>query len=151
MKIKIDIDGTLEEDEIIIKCRRLEKNIQKIHEYVQDVLSAEAPIVFYDDEKEYYLNLEDILFFETEQNVVYAHTAEAVYKVKQRLYELEEILPGKFIRVSKSTILNVNMILSVTKNITSSSLVTFYKSHKQVYVSRLYFNDLRKRLSERRN
>ena len=44
--------------------------------------------------------------FETEEKVVYAHTKDDMFQVKYRLYELEEILPGYFMRISKSTILN---------------------------------------------
>jgi len=67
------------------------------------------------------------------------------------LYELEEMLPNNFVRVSKSTILNVNQIYSINRNLTSSSLVQFYKSYKQVYVSRNYNKILKQRLEERRN
>ncbi|WP_332525109.1 LytTR family DNA-binding domain-containing protein [Terrisporobacter sp.] len=42
---------------------------------------------------EYYISLSDILFFETEENTMSAHTIDNVYQVKYKLYELEEILP----------------------------------------------------------
>lgn len=71
--------------------------------------------------------------------------------IKYRLYELEEILPKYFVRVSKSTILNVNQVYSIDKNITSSSIIKFSKSYKQVYVSRNYYKILKQRLEERRN
>ena len=108
-------------------------------------------LIFYKNDTEYYLNINDILFFETSENSVEAHTEKEVYKIKYRLYELEEMLPNNFVRVSKSTILNVNQIYSINRNLTSSSLVQFYKSYKQVYVSRNYNKILKQRLEERRN
>ena len=62
------------------------------------------------DNIEYYISLNEVLFFETEENNVFAHTLENVYQVKYKLYELEKILPGNFMRVSKSSILNIDYI-----------------------------------------
>ena len=60
------------------------------------------------------------------------------------------MLPGFFMRVSKSTILNINGIYAITKNITASSIVQFERSHKQVFVSRNYYKALKQRLEEKR-
>lgn len=53
-------------------------------------------------------------------------------------------------RVSKSTILNLNHIYSITKNLTASSIVEFINTHKQVYISRYYYKPLKCRLEEKR-
>lgn len=82
--------------------------------------------------------------------MIYAHTLNEVYQVKYKLYELEEILPQNFIRISKSTILNINHIYSITRNITSASLVEFKNTHKKVYVSRGYYKVLKLKLLEKR-
>lgn len=150
MKIRIEIDENLEEDEVTIKCKEINQTIKRVQ---QSISSANLipKLIFYKNDTEYYLNINDILFFETSENSVEAHTEKEVYKIKYRLYELEEILPNNFVRVSKSTILNVNQIYSINRNLTSSSLVQFYKSYKQVYVSRNYNKILKQRLEERRN
>ena len=72
------------------------------------------------------------------------------YQVKYKLYELEEILPGHFMRVSKSTILNLQKIYALHKTISSPCLVEFANTSKQVYVSRHYYRPLRSRLEEKR-
>lgn len=150
MKVKIEIDRDLIEDEVIIRCQSLNDEIQRIERSIHDVKSKPR-IRFYQKDIEYYISLDEILFFETEGNLMIAHTRNDVYQVKRRLYELEELLPSYFIRVSKSTILNIHHIYSITKNITASSIVEFNKSHKQVYVSRMYYKILEQRLEERRN
>jgi DNA-binding LytR/AlgR family response regulator len=106
-------------------------------------------ITFYQKNQEYYFPTEEILFFETEGEHVNAHTAKDVYQIKYRLYELEQILPRFFVRTAKSTIVNVRQIYSITRSLTSSSLVQFAGSHKQVYASRYYYGELRRRLNER--
>lgn len=90
------------------------------------------------------------MFFETSGTSIHAHTSDNFYQVKNKLYELEKILPSNFIRVSKSTIINVKHIYSIEKNITSSSIVQFSNTHKQVYVSRNYYKLLKQRIDQSR-
>lgn len=149
MKIKIEIDDAADEEEVIIRCRKLTGNIRKIQQTLTE-LSKVPDIAFYKDNVEFFLDINDVLFFETSGNFIDAHTSDNVFQVKAKLYELEESLPSDFIRVAKSTILNVSHIYSIEKNITSSSIVKFFKSHKQVYVSRNYYKVLKQRMDERR-
>lgn len=150
MKVRIEVDRDLAENEIIIRCKNLNQEIQKIEQSIQDVATAPR-IRFYQKDVEYYISLDEVLFFETDGSMMMAHTKADVYQVKYRLYELEELLPSYFVRVAKSTILNIHHIYSISKNITASSIVEFNKSHKQVYVSRMYYKILEQRLAERRN
>ena len=150
MKLRIEITDNIEEDEIVIRCRELTDLITDIHNAINEKTSKIPEMVFYKDKEEYYFPLKNILFFETDNDTVFAHTATETYRTEFKLYELQKILPAQFIRISKSTIVNVKHILSISKNLASSSLVKFHKSHKQIYVSRLYYKDLKQRLSEER-
>ena len=133
MKIQIEFNPNIEEEIVTIQCKELNNKIQKIQQSIMQV-SNETNIVFYKDNVEYYIPIDNTLFFETSTNHIEAHTIDNVYKIKNKLYELEEILPNNFVRISKSTIINVNHIYSIERNLTSSSLVKFNKTHKQVYV-----------------
>ncbi|EEG72960.1 LytTR family DNA-binding domain-containing protein [[Clostridium] hylemonae] len=150
MKIRIEIEDNLKEAEIIIRSSVLSEEVQKIQKAVADVVSMEQRLVFYKGDTSYYLPLEEILFFETEDNEVYAHTRKEIYRTKYRLYELEEMLPGFFMRVSKSAILNTRKIYSMTKSLPASCTVEFQGTHKQAYVSRYYYKPLKDRLEEKR-
>ena len=151
MKVKIELDSALIEDEVIIRCAKVD---EKIHE-IQKIISASSKdhpkLNFYKEDKEYYIELGTILFFETSENRIDAHTITDVYQIKYRLYELENLLPPNFVRISKSTIINADKVLSITRNLTSFNLVEFYKTHKQVYVSRFYYKNLKNYLKDRRN
>lgn len=151
MKIRIELDDNLTEDEVIIRCSSLTKEVQDVQRAVSDMITEKRNFVFYKEDTEYYLPLESILFFETEEKGIRAHTVEDVFFTKYRLYELEEILPGHFMRVSKSTILNTNRVFSINRNLAASSIVEFQGTHKQVYVSRHYYKALKTKLEEKRN
>ena len=120
-----------------------------IQQALSEIVAGNQRFIFYKGETDYYMSLDEILFFETENGTINVHTADDVYQTKYKLYELEERLPGYFMRVSKSAILNVDKIYSMTKNL-STCLVQFTKSHKQVYVSRYYFKPLKEKLEEMR-
>jgi DNA-binding LytR/AlgR family response regulator len=149
VKIRIELVNDLTEDEVLIRCGRVDDTIQKIHQYILEQSQSGPKITFYKQNQEFYFPLDDILFFETEGEHIYAHTANDAYLIKYRLYELEQILPRNFVRAAKSTIVNIMQVYSITRNLTASSLVQFIDSHKQVYVSRLYYQELRRRLNER--
>ena len=150
MKIRIEVDENIKENEVIIRCNELEEEIKKIQKLLLEIASQNKQMIFYKGNTEYYISLENILFFETEESGISAHTVKDVYSVKYKLYELEDILPMNFLRISKSTILNTNHIYSITRNITSSSIVEFQHTHKKVFVSRHYYKILQLKLSEKR-
>ena len=151
MKIHIEIINDLEEDEVIIRCPRVDETIEKIHKYALEQSIRKSKIIFYKKNQEFYFLLEDVLFFETEGERIYAHTANDSYTVKYRLYELESILPRYFVRVAKSAIVNIMQVYSITRNLTASSLISFTDSHKHVYVSRSYYREFKSLLDERSN
>lgn len=109
-----------------------------------------AEIHLYRGNTEYYLTLDEILFFETDSDGINAHTRDNIYQTKYKLYELEELLPGSFMRISKSAIVNTSHIYSISRNLTASSVVAFADTHKQVYVSRYYYKPLINKLEEKR-
>ena len=150
MRIRIEVDEQIQENEIIVICNELNEDIRNIQKALSDILSKKKQITFYKENTEYFIPLDDILFFETEESNISAHTINDVYGVKYKLYELEEILPRNFLRVSKSTILNINHIYSITRNLTSASIVEFKHTYKKVFVSRHYYKVLQFKLLEKR-
>lgn len=150
MKIKIEIDESLPEDEVLIRCRGLTEQVTEIQKAVSEVVNTSQRFVFYRGNTEYYLALDEILFFETDGDGINAHTRDNIYQTKYKLYELEDLLPGCFMRISKSSIVNTNHIYSISRNLTASSVVAFSGTHKQVYVSRYYYKPLVNKLEEKR-
>ena len=147
MKLSIELtDGALE-DEVIIRCSHVDDSIHKLQEFVRSLNTPR--LTFYKDSKEFYLPLDDILFFETNGEQVFAHTPGDAFKVKLRLYELEEILPHPFVRAAKGTIVNTKRVYAIDRNLTSSSKISFIGTHKHIYVSRHYYSALKEKINER--
>lgn len=94
MKITIELDENLPDDEIRIHCRRMTEELKKIQGAFASGHTETKRLVLYQGDLECYVDVLDILFFETEGTIVQVHTRDEIYETKQRLYELEEILPN---------------------------------------------------------
>ena len=147
MKLRIEVSDESAEDEVIIRCSSVNGTVQKIQAFVQSL--AAPKLTFYKGNQEFYLPLEEILFFETEGELVYAHTGSDAFRVRHRLYELETMLPRSFVRVAKGTIVSTAHIYAIHRNLTAASQVQFAGSHKHIYVSRHYYKTLKERMQER--
>ena len=140
MKVRLEIDDSLKEDEIVIRTKEYTEELKQLISNFK----SKPSIQFFKQDTEYYLDLDAILFFESDNGTVYAHTVSDMFSTTQKLYELENILPNFFLRISKSTIVNIQRIYSLSHSV-SSHLITFQNSHKQVYVSRMYYKVLKER------
>lgn len=150
MKVKLEIDPNADETEVKITAAKMDDEVKHLYQMLQKDKDDLSQIEAFKDNVSYYLKPSDILFFETDSKVVMAHTAKNAYQVKYKLYELENLLHGNFMRVSKSTILNLDQIYALTRSI-SNCQIKFQDSYKTVYVSRHYYRELRNRVDERRN
>ena len=149
LKIRIEMSEGVQE-EVVIRCREITPEIIRLQQLLSGDSDRSNQFLVYKGDTEYYLNVNDIIFFETDGNAVMAHTRDDVYETRRKLYELEELLGGRFQRISKSAIVNVDKVYSIKRNVTSSSAIEFQGTHKQIYVSRAYYKILREKLEEKR-
>ena len=149
LKIRIEMSEDVQE-EVVIRCREITPEIIRLQQLLSGDFDRSNQFLLYKGDTEYYLNVNDIIFFETEGNAVMAHTKNDMYETRRKLYELEELSGGRFQRISKSAIVNVDKVYSIKRNVTSSSAIEFQGTHKQIYVSRAYYKVLREKLEEKR-
>ncbi len=151
MKIRVEIDPTNgEEEEVVIRCNTLSEEVMMLQKQLSEIISSKLKLEVYKGDTVLYLSPDEILFLETADNFLAVHTAKEIYSAKQRLYELEEILPSSFVRISKSSIVNISNIRSVKRNITGPSEIEFVGTVKRAYASRNYLKQLMNRLEEKR-
>ncbi len=149
MRVKIEIVNGLPETEVLIRCGQLDESVILLQDHITKQGSSKRCLPLKRGDTEYYVPINQIYFFETEGKEIFAHTAEQLFGCSYKLYELEELLPGGFMRISKSTIANLDYIYSITRNLAASSLAEFKDSNKTVMVSRSYHKAVLERLRER--
>ncbi len=149
IRIEVDPEGP---EEVIIRCKKLTPEILRIQELLEtgsaDPSVRKLSLVI--GEEEYLVDIRKILFFESSEGHVAAHTDKRIYYTDMKLYELESILPHNFMRVSKMCILNLEAVSFMKREITGPCRVGFSTSPKQVFISRMYYKPFREKLEEMR-
>lgn len=143
MDIQI-IEHIKEKLQVVIKCQQIDDEIMRLKYHIEmfdKKLQAKR-------ENEWcFVNLLDVLYFESVDNRTFLYTKDDVMEIKQRLYELEIILSNKdFIRTSKSQIININKVKSLRPEINRTILATMCNG-EQLFISRKYVPAIRSLLS----
>lgn len=143
MKITILEKQPDEEDEIIVKCDYLDESITKL---LNQFKAGKTKMNFYKDSKIVLLEQDEILYFESVDDIVFAYTKNDVFETKSKLYQLEEELPGNtFFRASKAVILNIDKIDSLSPAFGGRFEAVLENGYK-VIISRNYVNTLKELL-----
>ena len=147
MKIRIE---TAEEEEIVIRCPEITEHIRNLEARIAEALRAEDRMTLYADHDRFFVEKREILFFESSGGKVYAHTADAIFTAPHKLFELEDLLPSCFVRISKSAIANVNRISHLRREAVGNGELSFFACRKTVWFSRAYYKLLQHKLEEMR-
>ena len=143
MKYKLIIDKDAEE-EIIAIVHAPSSLTQKIEDLVRDFSGADC-IMGYRDEEMRKLSFGEIECITVlDRKVIAIDTKGNHYLLKDRLRDLEDILPSYFIRINKSTLANEHRIQRFDAVFSGGVDAVFYCGYKE-YVSRRCFAEIRRR------
>lgn len=112
IKIVTNLDDSLDPNliEVLIKAANNSEELQNVINNIQSISHDITVMIGKKENKIYILRTKDIVVFYASNNHVYCKTMEEEFQVDKRMYELEEIGQGKFIRISKSCIVNLDFV-----------------------------------------
>ena len=143
MKITIETPKDGEEDEIIVRCASLDERLMKL---ISALKTEQIMLAGYMDDKIVKLAPKDIFYFESVDNKVFAYAGKSVYEVRKKLYEIEEEYAyTDFLRISKSTIVNVAKIAYI-RPLLNGRFEAKLKNDEKIIISRQYVIELKKKL-----
>lgn len=143
MQVEIKIDSSYTEPKIVILTASMTEDLSNIVKKLSkdDVLQI---ISGYKDEKIEILEQTDLIRIYANSGKVFAVTDKAEYVIKQRLYEIEDILPdNQFVRISNSEIINLKKVNNFDLSFTGTICVEL-SDGTITYVSRRYVSKLKK-------
>ena len=144
MKVSLTIDQDFKETKVTIETPELNNSVQGILDFIKG--QETEFLVGRDGDMQHILKPAEIHYFHTEKEHVIAVTATGSFKLKEKLYELEEFLPSnKFIRLSKSVIANLHELSRFEASF-NGTLCVHFKSGTKEYVSRTYVNTIKEAL-----
>lgn len=135
MKFIINQSSQYTETEIIVNCgvvdERLEKLIMLIRLHSFSVMAKK-------DNQSFAVRLEEIFYFETVDDKTFIYLSDDVFETDLKLYELEnQLSDSRFVRISKSSILNIEQLKSV-KALLNGKYEATLKNDEKILISRHY-------------
>jgi len=141
MKITITPPQPGEEEQIIIKCNNIPPELLHL---LNAFTTRNNLLIGYTGSGIHRVAPMDIFYIETVDNKTFLYCEKDIYESKQKLYELESTLSGgDFLRISKSVIVNLSKIKSLSPSI-SGRLEAALMNGETVIISRQYVGELKK-------
>lgn len=145
MEIKLIENPKLSKTIITIECKETDEKILDIIHLIKSADAKGKKIVGIKDDETYCLEPDEILYFESVDRKTFCYTEKSVFETDLKLYELQEFAYTDFMRISKSTVVNLNRIKSIRPDFGGKILATMENSEK-IYVSRQYANEFKNKL-----
>ena len=151
IKVRTNISSEYQNIEVCINAPEKNEDVRKLeNELLLKSAKNIETIIGIQNNDIFILNVTDIIEFFSEDKNVFCKTKEGIYRLKEKMYYLEELLPDKdFIRISNSAIININHVKCFNTDIIGKIIVKF-KDGTEEPVSKRKTAEIMKFLRERR-
>ncbi len=145
--MKLTVNQSLEygETEIIVNCSMMDDRLRKLIEYIRQYSFS---LIGFADGERYSIPLENIHYIESVDGRTFLYCQDKVYEYKETLASLDRLLlHTSFVRISKSCIMNLN-VLKCVKSFLNHRMEAILISGEKLIVSRNYIEHLKKKLED---
>ena len=152
IKVCTNISSNYKDIEVCINAPERNETVQRLeNELLSKASNSIKQIIGIQGNNLFIIDVSDIIMFYSEEKNNFCKTKNGIYKIKEKMYYLEEMLPkNKFIRISNSAIANINHVKCFNTSIIGKILVKF-KDGSEESVSRRRTSEIMKFLKERRD
>ena len=150
IKVRTNISDKYDDIEIVINSPVKDEQVQRLeNKLLSEITKTIQKIIGMQGNDIFVINVLDIIVFYSEEKNNFCKTKDGIYKVKEKLYYLEEMLPkNEFIRISNSAIININNVKCFNTSIVGKMIVKFEDGSEEA-VSRRRTSEIMKFLNER--
>jgi len=147
MKSTIDIDIQIDADcndpKVIIRTNRITPEIDNIVHTIQNCMDAQyAMITAYDGDTMVLLSQREIIRVYNENRKLIVQTDHGSFIIRKTLTEIESILnPGRFLRISRSEIINLYKVSAFDFSL-SGTIHVHFDNGSSTWVSRRYVRSI---------
>ena len=143
MQFKMIIDQTKDE-EIVATVHAPSDLTEKIQQLISEYTGTDRVAAWLEDDIQMLPFSEIVCITVLEGKTLAVDRNGKKYRLKQRLYELEAMLPPSFIRINKSSIANERLIDRFAANFSGAVDAVFRGGYRE-YVSRRCFAQIKRR------
>ena len=145
MKIKMVQDPELKDINVEITYPEMNNIVENLK---QRIYSCNQFIIGEDNGRTYKINIYDIFYIESVDRKTFIYTKKDVFCSKNKLYMFKDELPeNDFVQISKSCILNIN-ILKCVKALINSKMEAILINGEKLVISRSYISHVKRILQE---
>lgn len=144
MKVNLFISRDIEEPHADIHTNELTDNITKAMSILESDDSSDMVAVKKGSDIAL-LELSDVFMFRVEDKQVKVYTENGEYQIRKALYQVEETLSPDFVRISKTTIVNLKKIARVAPSLKGMMFIELKNGLKD-NISRKYLPDFKNAL-----
>ena len=152
IKVHTNISNEYQDIEICINAPERNQEVQMLeNELLSKSSKLIKQIIAIQNNDIFIINVSDIILFFSEDKNNFCKTKDGIYRIKEKLYYLEEMLsPRDFIRISNSAIININHVKCFNTSIIGKIIVKF-KDGSEERVSKRKTAEIMKFLKDRRD
>ena len=150
IKVRTNISNEYQDIEVCINAPAINQEVQMLENELLSISSKSIKqIIAMQDNDIFIINVSDIILFFSEEKNNFCKTKDGIYRIKEKLYYLEEMLsPKDFIRISNSAIININHVKCFNTSIIGKIIVKF-KDGSEESVSKRKTSEIMKFLKDR--
>ncbi len=143
MRVTLVRDISCAETEVLVKYAELNKDVERITELLN---SVETRIKCEADGVVRLVGASDIFYIESVDKMTFVYCEQRVYRTDARIYQLaEELGTAGFVQISKSCLLNINVLESI-KPLPSSRMEATLTNGERLHVTRKYLDNIKREL-----
>jgi len=146
MKVDIKINPELTEITHVIHAPKMTPELMSLIELLESAETKNDLLVGKKDDKFFVVEPEEVDIIRTEGGEIKLYNNKGEdYTITKPLHKIHEQLPNNFVRISKSTIVNINRVDHLSNSF-SRTMHIVMKNGVNDYISRTYLADIKKRL-----
>lgn len=140
MNVEIKLAKDIATPYAVIYTNELTEEINSLVKLLEQ--KTNLPVTAKKDDTYHVILPEEIFMVRTENQQVILYTQDSQYSTPKRLYEIEEQLGKEFLRISKTTLINLKQLASVEPSFNGTMYLKL-KNGCQDYISRKYLPALK--------
>ncbi len=143
MRLTVEQDTSLDDLTVRILYIRKDRMLQRL---IRAVQSCESKIKATLDGGTVWVSVADIYYFESVDKRTFLYSADCVYHVEERLYQLKERLAVYgFVQVNKACLLNISVLQKI-RPLANSKMEGMLANGERVNISRRYIPEIKEAL-----
>ncbi len=148
MKVTFEHDPDCGGIEVTVRYAVMNGDVRRVKALIN---SAAARVPCAADGKMRYIGTSEIYYIESVDKRTFVYCAKEVFRTELRLYRLADELSGAgFVQISKSCVLNVNVLDSV-KPLLNSRMEATLINGERLYITRKYLPGIKRALEMEKN